>query len=105
MARVVVRGVAHHVTQRGNRGQETFFHEDDYAAYLALLGEWCGRCGVAVWAYCLMPNHVHLIVVPDSEDGLRRALGEAVFLDHIERMLHRIVRPAKRGRKPRTREK
>jgi putative transposase len=77
LARVVVPGVAHHVTQRGNRRQPTFFQEDDYRAYLALLGEWCGRCGVQVWAYCLMPNHVHLIVVPQSEDGLRRGLGEA----------------------------
>ena len=77
LARVVVPGVPHHVAQRGNRRQETFFNEDDYAAYLSLLGEWCGRCGVEVWAYCLMANHVHLIVVPDSEDGLRRALGEA----------------------------
>ena len=77
LARVVVPGVAHHVTQRGNRRQQTFFEEGDYRAYLALLGEWCGRCGVEVWAYCLMPNHVHLIVVPESEDGLRRGLGEA----------------------------
>jgi len=77
LARVVVPGVAHHVTQRGNRQQETFFNDEDYAAYLSLLGEWCGRCGVEVWAYCLMPDHVHLIVVPDSEDALRRALGEA----------------------------
>jgi REP element-mobilizing transposase RayT len=78
LARVVVPGVPHHVTQRGNRRQETFFGEEDYAAYLALLGEWCGRCGVAVWAYCLMPNHVHLIVVPRRRaDGLRRGLGEA----------------------------
>ena len=42
-----------------------------------MLGEWCNRCGVQVWVYCLMPNHVHLMVVPQSEDGLRRALGEA----------------------------
>jgi putative transposase len=77
LARVVVPGVAHHVTQRGNRRQPTFFQEDDYRAYLELLGEWCGRGGVEVWAYCLMPNHVHLIVVPESEDGLRRTLGEA----------------------------
>ena len=76
-ARVVVPGVAHHVTQRGNRRQPTFFQEEDYAAYLALLSEWCGRCGVAVWTYCLMPNHVHLIVVPDGEEGLRQALVEA----------------------------
>ena len=77
LARVVVPGVAHHVTQRGNRRQATFFQEDNYRAYLELLGEWCGRGGVEVWAYCLMPNHVHLIVVPESEAGLRHALGEA----------------------------
>ena len=73
----MVPGVPHHVTQRGNRRQETFFSEDDYAAYLALLKEWCDRCSVGVWAYCVMPNHVHLIVVPSSADGLRRGLGEA----------------------------
>jgi putative transposase len=39
---VVVPGVAHHVTQRGNRRQKTFFDEEDYATYLALLSEWCG---------------------------------------------------------------
>jgi putative transposase len=77
LARVVVPGVPHHVTQRGNRRQTTFFQEEDYAAYLTLLGEWCRRWQVAVWAYCLMPNHVHLVVVPESEEGLRHALGEA----------------------------
>jgi len=67
----------HHVTQRGNRRQETFFCNDDYQAYLDLMAEQCGNNKVRVWAYCLMPNHVHLIVVPKSEDGLRRAIGEA----------------------------
>ncbi len=77
LARAVAPGVPHHVTQRGNRSQQTFFEDDDYRAYIDLMAEWCGRQGVAVWAYCLMPNHTHLIVVPDSEDGLRRAIGEA----------------------------
>ncbi len=77
LARVVAPGYPHHVTQRGNRRQETFFGEADYCAYLDLMAEWCGRCGVEVWAYCLMPNHVHLIAVPETEDGLRRAVGEA----------------------------
>ena len=67
----------HHVTQRGNRRQKTFFRDDDYQAYLDLMAERCGEHKVKVWAYCLMPNHVHLIVVPKSEDGLRRAIGEA----------------------------
>ncbi len=54
-----------------------FFGEDDYAAYLALLSEGCRAAGVEVWGYCLMPNHVHLILTPGDEDGLRAALSEA----------------------------
>ncbi len=77
LARVVVPGYPHHLTQRGNRRQETFFRSEDYEAYLALMSEWCGKCGVQVWAYCLMPNHVHLVAVPEREDSLRRAIGEA----------------------------
>ena len=77
IARVVAPGIPHHITQRGNRRQDTFFCVEDYQAYLALLREWCGYWKVEIWAYCLMPNHVHLIAVPTSEDGLRRAIGEA----------------------------
>lgn len=77
LARVVAAGLPHHVTQRGNRRQPVFFGEDDYAAYRTLLAEGCEAAGVAVWAYCLMPNHVHLILVPQDADGLRAALGEA----------------------------
>ena len=77
IARVVGPGIPHHVTQRGNRRQETFFCAEDYQAYIGLMREWCRYWKVEVWAYCLMPNHVHLIAVPPSEDGLRRAIGEA----------------------------
>jgi putative transposase len=77
LARVVAAGIPHHVTQRGNRRQQVFFSDDDYAAYRALLAEGCRAAGVAVWGYCLMPNHVHLILTPADEDGLRAALGEA----------------------------
>jgi len=77
LARVVIAGMPHHVTQRGNRRQQTFFNDGDYAAYLELMGEWCGEEGVDIWGYCLMPNHVHLIAVPATELALRRAVGEA----------------------------
>jgi len=50
---------------------------DDYRAYIDLLAEWCRKCLVDIWAYCLMPNHVHLIAVPESEEALRRGIGEA----------------------------
>jgi putative transposase len=77
LARVVVPGVPHHITQRGNRRQPTFFSDDDYRLYLDLMAEWCGRLGVEIQAWCLMPNHVHLIAVPESESALGAAVGEA----------------------------
>lgn len=77
IARVIAAGYPHHVTQRGNRRQQTFFNDEDYAVYLELLSEWTRKHNVAVWAYCLMPNHVHLIAVPETQDGLARAIGEA----------------------------
>ncbi len=77
MARLVVPGCPHHVTQRGNRRQEVFFGDEDYATYGQLLAAWAGAAGTRIWAYCLMPNHVHLILVPTTADGLRSTLGEA----------------------------
>jgi putative transposase len=77
LARVVAAGVPHHVTQRGNRRQQVFFGDDDCELYKSLLAEGCRAAGTEVWAYCLMPNHVHLVLVPADEDGLRAALGEA----------------------------
>ena len=65
------------MTQRGNRGQQVFFEDADYRVYLALLAEHAAAARAAVWAYCLMPNHVHLILVPRDADGLRATLGEA----------------------------
>ncbi len=76
IARVVAAGLPHHITQRGNRRQETFFSEEDYREYLGLMAEWTKKCDVDVWAYCLMPNHVHMILVPQSPDGFYKALGE-----------------------------
>jgi putative transposase len=77
LARVVVPDVPHHVTQRGNRRQEVFFGDDDYAAYRELVAEACAREGVKCLAWCLMPNHVHLILTPPTAGALRAALAEA----------------------------
>src|SRR5438132_6701822 len=76
LARIVVPGLPHHVTQRGNRRQKVFFEDGDYALCRDLLAERCRKAGVAVWSYCLLPNHVHLVLVPATEDGLALALGE-----------------------------
>jgi putative transposase len=77
IARVVVPGLPHHVTQRGNRRLPAFFQDDDYRLYLDLLAEECRRHEVAIWAYSLMPNHSHLVPVPSTEAGLAAAVGEA----------------------------
>lgn len=76
LPRVVIPGVPHHVTQRGNGRQRTFFEDGDFALYLDLLADAAERARTEVWSYCLMPNHVHLVLVPSDEDGLRRTLGE-----------------------------
>src|SRR5579863_5727545 len=75
LARVVIAGHPHHVTQRGNGGARTFFSDRDYALYRDLLGERCHGAGVAVRAWCVMANHAHLVLAPSDDDGLRRALA------------------------------
>ncbi len=77
LARVVIPDLPYHVTQRGNGGQRVFFSDEDYAAYRDLLADAAREARVGVWAWCLMPNHVHLILCPADEDGLRRALARA----------------------------
>lgn len=76
IARVIAPGLPHYLTQRGNRSQRTFFSQDDYQAYVDLLSERCKTYRVRIWAWCLMPNHVHIIAVPKTEDGLRLAIGK-----------------------------
>lgn len=75
-ARIVVPGAPHHVTQRGNRREPIFFENGDQAIYLRILATQTRRRGVEIWAYCLMPNHVHLILTPNDEAGLALAVGE-----------------------------
>jgi REP element-mobilizing transposase RayT len=76
LPRIIVPGVPHQVTQRGNRRQRVFIEDDDYALYKDWLAQSCSSNGVAVWSYCLMPNHVHLVLVPSDDTGLSRAVGE-----------------------------
>ncbi len=80
IARLVVPNYPHHVTQRGN-----FFCKADYQRYISLLAESIQETGAEIWAYCLMPNHVHLVVVPKTEDGLRATLSQAhrIYSRHI----------------------
>jgi len=76
IARIVAPEFPHHIIQRGNRRQKVFFNEDDYNEYLTLLNDYSHRFNVDILAYCLMPNHVHLIATPHKEGSLARAVGE-----------------------------
>ena len=74
LARTVCVQVPHHITQRGNRREQVFFSDEDRHAYLDWLKEYAEKYEVDILAYCLMTNHIHLVVVPKTEDGLQRAL-------------------------------
>src|SRR5260221_7587675 len=76
IARLVAPGIQHPVTQRGNRRETTFFDDADYRLYLAMLEAAAAKVGAEIWAYRLMPKHVHLIVTPRNADGLRRIFGD-----------------------------
>ncbi len=116
MARLVVPGIPHHVTQRGNGRASTFFSEGDHALYRALLAEHCAAAGVEVWAWVLMPGHVRLILAPSGDDGLRAALARTHrrYSGHIharekrtvisgrERQTGWSLAPASPGPKPKT---
>jgi putative transposase len=84
LARIVVTRLPHHVIQRGARRMQVFFCNDDYRDYLRILSAQAIGHALDVWAYCLMPNHVHLIAVPFSREGLARPLGEAHRLYAIQ---------------------
>ncbi len=73
--RIIVPGEAHHVTQRGNRRQNVFFSQADFDCYLKLLWASAENFKFSVWSYCLMQNHIHLLIVPDSEDGMRDGMA------------------------------
>ena len=77
LARVVLPGYPHHITQRGVRSMTIFFSHEDRKEYLRLQKKQGDRFGVKFIAYCLMTNHIHLVAIPEDEDGLSRAIGEA----------------------------
>ena len=79
LARIVVPGMPHHVTQRGNNQQDVFFVDEDRKVYLKFLREYGERYGFRIHAYCLMTNHIHIVGVPDKEESLAKAIGRTHF--------------------------
>jgi len=80
IARIVVPGLPHHVTQRGNNRQAVFFTDDDRLVYLRLLKEQSDHLGLSILAYCLMSNHVHIVALPRTAEALATALGRTHWL-------------------------
>jgi putative transposase len=70
LPRLTIPGYPHHVIQRGNNRQPIFATDEDYRELLALLEEHARAAGVAVHAYVLMSNHVHLLATPETADGI-----------------------------------
>ena len=87
-ARVVIPGCPHHVTQRGNNGQDVFFVDDDRQVFLSLLGNASTKFGLGVEGYCLMTNHVHLVVTPTMAEALGQALKRVsqLYTQYVNRL-------------------
>ncbi len=77
IARVVVPEMPHHVTQRGNYQQKVFMEDIDRRLYLRWIKEYSDRYSLKIWAYCLMDNHVHYVVVPQRMDSMARTFNQA----------------------------
>lgn len=75
IARVVIVGCPHHVTQRGNHRQKVFYEESDYLLYIELLRKHFERYGVSMPGFAIMPNHVHEILIPSKKCSLAKGVG------------------------------
>ena len=90
-ARIVIPDIPHHITQRGNNRQDVFFVDDDHKVYLSLMKEDSKRYGLEILGWCLMTNHIHLIVRPENEESMAKAIGRTHFkyTQYINRMHNR----------------
>lgn len=94
IARIIAAGYPHHITQRGNNRATVFFDDEDRQTYLKLLQKYTRTYDVAIWAYCLMSNHVHLLAVPETETGLARGIGltNMLYTQYLNRKLNQSGR-------------
>jgi putative transposase len=88
---MVVPDLTVHIVQRGHNRRDCFFEEADYRAYLGYLAEFATRFGCSIHAYCLMTNHVHLLVTPHAPDSCAR-LMKNVGQHHVQRINGRLDR-------------
>jgi putative transposase len=94
IARVCAAGYPHHITQRGNNKERAFFDDEDRRFYLDLLERYKEKYEMEILAYCLMGNHVHVLVVPEKETSLARGIGgtNLLYTQYINRKYKRSGR-------------
>ena len=82
-------GYPHHVTQRGNNRSLVFFDDEDRQIYLDILAKYAQKHSLQIWAYCLMDNHIQLLVVPEEVNSLARGIGltNQVYTQYLNRKL------------------
>ena len=72
--RVLIENTAYHVITRGNQKQKVFYEPSDYDKYLTLLHRYKNKYDSKIYAYCLMPNHTHMLIVPEDKDKLPKIM-------------------------------
>lgn len=89
--RVFAPGLLYHVIVRGNQRRKTFRYDDDYKAYLDRLEKYRTKCHVRIYAYCLMPNHVHLLVETGSTPLAKFMQGlQQSYTQHFNRSYRKV---------------
>lgn len=89
-ARILVPNYPHHIVQRGHNRKVVFLADEDYQFYLENLKEWKVKLGIKLYAWCLMTNHIHLIVEPSENANtvselMKRLSGrQAAFVNKQE---------------------
>ena len=94
IARVCAIHYPHHITQRGNNKERVFFDDEDKKFYLKTLARYSYQWDFDIWAYCLMPNHVHILAVPRKKESLAKGIGNTnlVYTQYINRRYERSGR-------------
>ncbi len=87
IARIVGAGYPHHIVQRGNNRESVFLDLKDYQKYLSFLAKYSEEKDAAILSYCLMPNHVHLLVIPSTEKTLAKMMQGVTlcYTQHLNR--------------------
>ena len=94
IARICAINYPHHITQRGNNRETAFFEDEDREFYLKILSKYSHQWTFEIWAYCLMPNHVHILAVPKKQESLAKGIGSTnlVYTQYINRKYKRSGR-------------